>query len=420
MHMWTYAFFNLVLAGLFTFVSDSWNVVTVVDQMCQAVDQKAGVGYEAYAAPGGEHSKTAAAARWFVERRLAITRSALVVLWGVGVPLMVADYVRVDAILSGDAEPGEAVGRSAFWSSAANDEFARHFVGCLVAALNILIVMQDWDFPDFSGGDIKISALDIESLRFDHCCAWVRKLVPPIYVSGKWVNYMGILMGLAFDWGYWFMTSLCFRPCDYAQFWESDTGKIYALTRPKKVQEAHAGAAAALDCAWFTDSPLLQLAKVPYDAVNRTLYDDDAWFRSAEPHVVLVETGTFTGAYTVDEQDAYVYVADGAWLMWMMCLIPVGAWVVFWWLVFTHEKVHCLNYRDVVSYLDKHRERIAGEDDDVDGKRHKRRAYVAAISEAARRPPRCKCDCLLRRDRAVHVETDPEQPSTWATPGGGA
>ncbi|KAH8046492.1 hypothetical protein JL721_12376 [Aureococcus anophagefferens] len=49
----THAFFNLVLAGLFTFVSDTWNMVTVVDQMAQAIHQKQGVGYEAYGAASG-------------------------------------------------------------------------------------------------------------------------------------------------------------------------------------------------------------------------------------------------------------------------------------------------------------------------------------------------------------------------------
>ena len=48
---------------------------------------------------------------------------------------------------------------------------------------------------------------------------------------------MGIFMGIGFDWGYWFMTTLPFRPCDYAQLWDSETGKIYSLTRPKRVQE---------------------------------------------------------------------------------------------------------------------------------------------------------------------------------------
>ena len=99
--------------------------------------------------------------------------------------------------------------------------------------------------------------------------------------------------------------------------------------------------------------------------------------------------------------------------MWLMCAIPVGAWVVFWWLVFTHEKVHCLNYRDVAHYLDNHRERIAN-DDDSDGRQEKRRAYVASISAAARAPC-CRCRCL-RRDEPVHVATDLEQPSTWAEP----
>ncbi len=58
-----------------------------------------------------------------------------------------------------------------------------------VAFLNVLIVMQDWDFPDFSEGEIKISALYIKALKFEHCFEWLRKHLPPMYVSGKWVNY---------------------------------------------------------------------------------------------------------------------------------------------------------------------------------------------------------------------------------------
>ena len=119
--------------------------------------------------------------------------------------------------------------------------------------------MQDWDFPDFSEGEIKISALDIKALKFEHCFEWLRKHLPPIYVSGKWVNYLGVLMGMGFDWGYWFMTTLPFRPCDYAQLWESKTHNIYTLTRPKKVQERRAGDAAAKRCWWFTDNPLISL-----------------------------------------------------------------------------------------------------------------------------------------------------------------
>jgi len=48
-------------------------------------------------------------------------------------------------------------------------------------------------------------------------CVRVRRRYLGIYISAKWFNYFGILMGVAFDWAYWFMTALCFRPCDYAQ-----------------------------------------------------------------------------------------------------------------------------------------------------------------------------------------------------------
>lgn len=418
MHRWTYAYFNLILAGLFTFVCDAWAIVTVGDQMLQEIDQKRGVGYDAYAREGGALPRFAA---WFARYRLRITRASLALLWGVGCSSMISDYVRVDRILSrdGPAVPGERVGRSSFWSPAANDEFARMFVGCVVAFLNILIVMQDWDFPDFSGGEIKISGFDVEGIRFERGGRFARALLPTVYISGKWFNYMGVLMGLAFDWGYWFMTALPFRPCDYAQFWDSETGAIYALVRPKKVQEKHAGDAAAKDCPWFTDHPLLALADVAWGAVNRSAYDDDAWGRdSRTPRVVRVETGTFTGAYTVDENDRYVYFGNGAFWMWAMCLIPISAWIVFWWLVFTHEQVHCLNYREVSAFLDKHRDRVADErcDDDADGKRHARRRYFARVSAAAH-APRCKCRCLRQTEAPVRPARDPEDPpDTWAPP----
>ena len=75
-------------------------------------------------------------------------------LWTAGGVYMIADYRRVSRILYGGGAPGASVGRSVFWSREGNDEFARMLVGCVVAFLNVLIVMQDWDFPDFSAGDV--------------------------------------------------------------------------------------------------------------------------------------------------------------------------------------------------------------------------------------------------------------------------
>ena len=165
------------------------------------------------------------------------------------------------------------------------------------------------------------------------------------------------------------MTALVFRPCDYALLWDSASGAMYMLTAPEALQEAHAGAASAIDCPFFTDH------------ANYTGRYDRL------PNVVKLESGVFSGAYTFDEADETVcvgrggvvrsvvrrrpivgrdrrvrslrrvgarvgdecglpmarYVENGAWLLHAMCLIPLSAWAAVLWLTLTHERVHCLN-----------------------------------------------------------------------------
>ena len=64
-----------MLAGLFTFSSDVWNVVTVVDQMAQSIEHEtSGVSAEAVGmlyAPTGSRLERCAA--WFVKHRLTLT-----------------------------------------------------------------------------------------------------------------------------------------------------------------------------------------------------------------------------------------------------------------------------------------------------------------------------------------------------------
>merc|ERR1719174_671678 len=102
----------------------------------------------------------------------------------------------------------------------------RMLFGAIVALLNMMIVMQDWDFPDFAGDDIKIVAVDFDSIQLP---------VPDcikntdIYISSKWFNYFGTITGVAFDWGYWYMTALPFRPCDYGMLWDKSNNLMYML-----------------------------------------------------------------------------------------------------------------------------------------------------------------------------------------------
>ena len=136
MHKWDYAFFNLMLAGLFTFSSDVWNVVTVVDQMAQSIEHEtSGVSAEAvgmlYAPKGSRLEKCAA---WFVKHRLTLTRVGLISGWCIGGGIMIWRYEATKEVLYDTSGTKHEVGRSPFWTKEGNTEFTRHFVACVVRA----------------------------------------------------------------------------------------------------------------------------------------------------------------------------------------------------------------------------------------------------------------------------------------------
>ena len=136
----------------------------------------------------------------------------------------------------------------------------------------LILSSKDWDFPDLSDGEgVKIVAVDFSAIKcyvpagvvnlFFRCAPDSCAGVLGFYVSAKWFNYFGIMLGVGFDWAYWFMTALCFRPCDYAQLWDSETGLIYSMT-DRGLQERFAGHQSAKNCSWFTDNGV-QVAQPP-------------------------------------------------------------------------------------------------------------------------------------------------------------
>jgi hypothetical protein len=114
-----------------------------------------------------------------------------------------------------------------------------------------VVVSQDWEFPDFSEDDsIKIVAVDFSAFRLDFLHRCYEKATsrlpnlsrflprpPPLYISGKWFNYFGLMIGVGFDWAYWFMTALPFRPCDYAQLWDSEVSYSFTVSQRARVHD---------------------------------------------------------------------------------------------------------------------------------------------------------------------------------------
>jgi lambda repressor-like predicted transcriptional regulator len=161
-----------------------------------------------------------------------------------------------------------------------------------------------------------------------------------IYISAKWFSYFGIMLGVSFDWAYWFMTALCFRPCDYAQLWDSATGLMYSIS-DVGLQEQFAGHQSAKNCSWFTNNPLLEVWR------NRSN-------PATDPFLIRVDTGVFTGSYTIDENENYVFSGKGVAGMWWLCLLPLFGWCVVAYLIFSHDHVTMFNFDEVLTWFNEH------------------------------------------------------------------
>ena len=83
---------------------------------------------------------------------------------------------------------------------------------------------------------------------------------------------------------------------------------------------------------------------------NQTQYELDTgktWTYGQDPSVVRIDCGSFTGTYTINEDDNYVWFKDYAWVMNLMCAIPIFGIVMLVWLIANHEHVTCFNRKKV-------------------------------------------------------------------------
>ena len=109
----------------------------------------------------------------------------------------------------------------------------------------------------------------------------------------------------------------------------------------------YVGGPSAKDCPWFTDNPLLKYARQPWNQTQYELDTGKTWTYGQDPSVVRIDCGSFTGTYTINEDDNYVWFKDYAWVMNLMCAIPIFGIVMLVWLIANHEHVTCFNRKKV-------------------------------------------------------------------------
>ncbi|XP_032815930.2 transmembrane protein 117 isoform X1 [Petromyzon marinus] len=109
-----------------------------------------------------------------------------------------------------------------------SNEVSRAFLASFILVFDLLIVMQDWEFPHFIGAmDVKLPGLHTShiQLQLPRC---IFREVYHIHITGKWFNYGIIILVLILDLNMW-KNQIFYKPYEYGQYL-SPSLNIYTVT----------------------------------------------------------------------------------------------------------------------------------------------------------------------------------------------
>ncbi|XP_057311740.1 transmembrane protein 117-like [Hydractinia symbiolongicarpus] len=108
------------------------------------------------------------------------------------------------------------------------NELSRSFLASFILIFDLVIIMQDWDFPHFCcTTDVKLPGVHSNelSIALPACCVVNN---PEVQISGKWFNYGILLVVMILDLYKW-KTQIMYEPFEYGQYVNKE-GKIFTVT----------------------------------------------------------------------------------------------------------------------------------------------------------------------------------------------
>jgi len=86
---------------------------------------------------------------------------------------------------------------------------SRAFLASFILVMDLIIVMQDWDFPHFTSTiDVNLPGFSTHTLHWKYA---------KLSFTGKWFNYGIIFMVMILDLNMW-KNQLFYAPQDYGQY----------------------------------------------------------------------------------------------------------------------------------------------------------------------------------------------------------
>ncbi|XP_039361096.1 transmembrane protein 117 isoform X1 [Mauremys reevesii] len=100
-----------------------------------------------------------------------------------------------------------------------SDEVSRAFLASFILVFDLLIIMQDWEFPHFMGDvDVNLPGLPYAHLQFK--LPYFQNIFKEeyhIHITGKWFNYGIIFLVLILDLNMW-KNQIFYKPHEYGQY----------------------------------------------------------------------------------------------------------------------------------------------------------------------------------------------------------
>lgn len=108
------------------------------------------------------------------------------------------------------------------------NELSRSFLAANILVFDLIIIMQDWDFPHFAGAQaIKLPGMHSGEIGFQ-LPNILTVYDKQINIEGKWFNYGILFIVMILDLNMW-RSQLWYNPSAYGQYTD-DRGRIYTVT----------------------------------------------------------------------------------------------------------------------------------------------------------------------------------------------
>ncbi|XP_064601470.1 transmembrane protein 117-like [Liolophura sinensis] len=151
------------------------------------------------------------------------------------------------------------------------NEVGRAFLAAFILVCDLVIVMQDWDFPHFiSNLDVKLPGLNTADFKFTipRC---LRRKEWVIHITGKWFNYGILFIVIILDLNMW-KNQIMYVPVDFAQYTDPE-GRIHTTNDMMSLLTTNA---TILSYSWrnSTINPDTNVTYLATDTIMNARYND--------------------------------------------------------------------------------------------------------------------------------------------------